>query len=236
MDETRAAILIVDDEEMIRNILCRKLQAEGYYCVTAADGKDALNKVFMQDFDIVLLDIKMPGVSGIELLPKILVDHPDTGVVMVTAATDVDIAVKAMKLGAYDYVAKPFDMQDLVIRIEKALERRKLLLENREYHLRLEDKLKEQAVQIEEYYRKAIEGLALEQIALEKSEPVRKGQQGGVAFGLMEVDKSSETSSSVREFAKRVSQLFATTNPYSPSGKNYAKSAGTDEMPEESLD
>jgi len=143
MEEYKGAILVVDDEESIRELLCRKLRGDGFHCESATDGKDALCKAFMKDFDIVLLDIKMPGMSGIEALKTMVTDHPDTCVVMITAVTDNQTAVEAMKLGAYDYITKPFDLADLNIRLKRALERRKLTLENREHQRNLEQKVKE---------------------------------------------------------------------------------------------
>ncbi|MCX5995662.1 MAG: response regulator, partial [Chloroflexi bacterium] len=122
MAESKGTILIVDDEESIRDLLSTKLKADGYDCEVAADGNEALWKAFMKDFDIVLLDIKMPGLSGMEVLSRIVIDHPDTSVVMVTAVLDTKIAVEAMRLGAYDYVTKPFSLDDLGARIKKALE------------------------------------------------------------------------------------------------------------------
>lgn len=168
MDEVKGMILIVDDEEPIRNAVSRKLQAEGYSCVTAADGEDALWKAFMQDFALVLLDIKMPGMSGMEVLSRVIIDHPDTGVVMITAVGDSQTAIEAMKLGAYDYVTKPFNLDDLVMRVERALERRGLVLENREYQLRLEQKLEQQTGQVRQYYCEALKALAHEEMALKK--------------------------------------------------------------------
>ena len=121
MSEAKATILIIDDEEPIRNAVSRKLQSEGYNCVIATDGNEALWKVFMQDFDLMLLDIKMPGMSGMEVLSQVVTNNPDIGVVMITAIGDSQTAVEAMKLGAYDYVTKPFNLDDLVIRVERGL-------------------------------------------------------------------------------------------------------------------
>jgi putative ABC transport system ATP-binding protein len=141
--EAKGTILVVDDEESIRDLLSIKLKADGYDCEVAAEGKEALWKSFMKDFDIVLLDVKMPGLSGMEVLSKIVVDHPDTCVVMVTAVLDTQMAVEAMRNGAYDYVTKPFDLNDLGSRIERALEKRRLVLENREFQHRLSQKIKQ---------------------------------------------------------------------------------------------
>ena len=142
MEKAKGIILIVDDEESIRDLLSTKLKADGYDCEVAADGNEALWKAFMKDFDIVLLDIKMPGLSGMEVLSRIVIDHPDTSVVIVTAVLDTNIAVEAMRQGAYDYVTKPFNLDDLGVRIKRALEKRRLLLENKEFYRRLNQKIK----------------------------------------------------------------------------------------------
>jgi DNA-binding response OmpR family regulator len=213
MEEAKGTILIVDDEEAIRGILSRKLKSDGYSCELAVDGKEALWKAFMKDFDLVLMDIKMPGLSGMEALPQIVTNHPDTCVIMMTAVVDTETAVQAMKVGAYDYVTKPFDLDDLGMRIEKALERRKLVLENRDHQLRLEQKIFQQAWQIQEYYRKAVETLSREQLALESSRTEITSKQGEGKPGAEVASKPPESSSPVREFAKKLSQLFSRGAP-----------------------
>lgn len=207
MEEVKGTILIVDDEESIRNILCRRLQEEGYSCEAAADGKEALWKAFVRDFDLVLMDIKMPSMSGMEALPQIVTNHPDTCVIMMTAVVDTETAVEAMKLGAYDYVTKPFDLDDLSMRMGKALEKRKLTLENREYQQRLEQKVKQHVEQMQQYYQESVEALTREQVALEESQNVRTVQQGDASIGAGVAVKSKEASP-VREFARKLSQLF----------------------------
>jgi putative two-component system response regulator len=168
MEEAEVTILIVDDEDAIRSMLTRKLEGDGYCCEVASDGNEALWKAFMKDFDLVLMDIKMPGLSGMDALPQIVTDHPDTCVIMITAVVDAKTAVEAMKLGAYDYVTKPFDLDDLSMRVIRALERRRLVLENREYQRHLEQKVKQQVEQVEEYYNKAIQAISHEQVVLNK--------------------------------------------------------------------
>jgi PAS domain S-box-containing protein len=139
VESPRGTILVVDDEESVRNILARKLRSDGYDCTLATDGKQAVDTVARQHFDLVLTDVKMPGMSGIEVLSQIVEEHPDTGVVMITAMADAHTAVEAMKLGAYDYVTKPFDLETLGLRVEKALERRRLMQENKDYRLLLSE-------------------------------------------------------------------------------------------------
>jgi DNA-binding response OmpR family regulator len=227
MEEAKGIILIVDDEEAIRGILSRKLESDGYNCEVAADGKEALWKTFMKDFDLVLMDIKMPGLSGMEALPQIVTNHPDTCVIMMTAVVDTETAVHAMKLGAYDYVTKPFDLDDLGMRVEKALERRKLVLENRDYQLRLEQKIHQQAWQIQEYYREAVEALSREQMDLESSRMESISKQGQITPGREVAVRPPDSSGSVREFAKKLSQLLSREAPDLSDGNVDAASAQT---------
>ncbi|MEE8470460.1 MAG: response regulator [Dehalococcoidia bacterium] len=121
MDRAKGSVLIVDDEQALTDVVARTLESEGYNCVTAADGREALEKASLHRFDVVLLDIAMPGLSGIEVLPRLLADHPDTSVLMTTAAIDTQTAVEAINLGAYDYVTKPFSLIDLSAKIEEAV-------------------------------------------------------------------------------------------------------------------
>ena len=168
MHKDTGMMLIVDDEEPIRTSISRKLRAQGYNCATAANGEAALRKASAQDFDLVVLDIKMPGMSGMEVLFRIAIDHPDTCVVMLSAVSDIRTAVEAMKLGAYDYLTKPFDLEEVVIRVERALERRRLLLDNRQYQLLLEEKVERQTGVIREYCEQTIQALAREDIAVRR--------------------------------------------------------------------
>lgn len=144
MEDNKVKILVVDDEDSIRNIIARKLEMDGYHCVTASNAREAVETAAKHSFDLVLTDVKMPGMSGIELLSKLVNDYPDTGVMMITAMTDAHTAVDAMKLGAYDYITKPFDLDALSIKVERALEKKQLLQMSKDYRLLLsEQKLRE---------------------------------------------------------------------------------------------
>ncbi len=124
-------ILIVDDEEHLRKIMSIMLGKRGYLCRTAASGQEALSILAEESFDAVLTDMKMPGLDGLELLARIKEDNPEQVVVMLTAHGTLDTAVQAMKAGAYDFLAKPFKEDEIVLVLEKALERGRLLSENR---------------------------------------------------------------------------------------------------------
>lgn len=124
----KAKILIVDDERDMLTLLKRSLEPElDCEVTTAASGESALKAFPSNHFDIVLADIKMPGMNGLELIRR---DKTDQTVIMMTAFGHIDMAVKAMKSGAYDFITKPFEHDTLVVRLEKALERTRLLNEN----------------------------------------------------------------------------------------------------------
>ncbi|MDY6830385.1 MAG: sigma-54 dependent transcriptional regulator [Thermodesulfobacteriota bacterium] len=126
------SILIVDDETDMLQLLKRTLEPDLNCRVeTATSGKAALEQIAENHFDLVLADIKMPGMDGLALLHHIKQDIPDLTVVMMTAHGSIEKAVEAIKLGAYDFITKPFDHDSLLVRLEKALERSSLLRENR---------------------------------------------------------------------------------------------------------
>ena len=128
---TPASILIVDDEPGFREMLRTILAPQGYSTVTAANGVEAINAVQNSFFDLVLLDVKMPNVDGIEVLHFIKENYIDTQVIMLTGVDDVRIAVECMKLGAFHYLTKPYSADELIALITRALERRQLLIENK---------------------------------------------------------------------------------------------------------
>ncbi|MBI3195036.1 MAG: response regulator [Ignavibacteriae bacterium] len=114
-------VLVVDDEEALRTVLSGELVNEGYNVGTAADGDEAIAIIKQQPFDIVLLDIKMPKVDGFEVLKFIKKDYPDIKVIMLTAFADLKNAIESKKLGAEDFISKPYDLVDLLTTIERVL-------------------------------------------------------------------------------------------------------------------
>ncbi len=134
------SLLIVDDEQDMLRLLRRSLKSELDCKVqTASSGEKALQLLDTGIFDLVLADIKMPGMNGLELLESIKKETPNLTVVMMTAFGHIEMAVEAMKRGAYDFITKPFELDSLVLRLEKALERSRLIREN----LRLQRKIRE---------------------------------------------------------------------------------------------
>ena len=125
-------ILIVDDEEIVIHSCQRILSDSSYVVDSVQDGWEALRKVGETPYDIIILDIMMPKVDGLEVLQRVKESHPEVDVIMMTGLSQVQTAVKAMKLGAFDYLSKPFDPDELLHVVERALERRRLLQENRD--------------------------------------------------------------------------------------------------------
>jgi DNA-binding NtrC family response regulator len=129
MPETR--ILVVDDEENLRRLLVKLLGQEGFAVDEAVDGEDGLAKYKAGRYDLVLLDLKLPKLDGLSVLRAIMEHDPDSLVILITAFSTIDTAIQAIKLGAYDYVAKPFRPEELLIVVNQALERGRLIRENR---------------------------------------------------------------------------------------------------------
>src|SRR5437764_4448418 len=116
-----ASILVVDDEQLIRWSLCSRLTEEGYRVSEAATAADALKRVH-EGVDLVLLDYRLPDMDGLAVLKEIKDNQPDTLVIMLTAFSSVDMAVEAMRQGAYHYANKPFNIDEITLLVEKALE------------------------------------------------------------------------------------------------------------------
>ncbi len=130
MSETTPGVLVVDDEFSVRDSLEKWFRRDGYRTAGAADAVQALARLQAEPWDVVLLDIKMPGVDGMELLGRLRELDPDLVLIMITAYASVDTAVAAMKLGAFDYITKPIDPDELSHVVRRALEARRLKAEN----------------------------------------------------------------------------------------------------------
>lgn len=137
---SKERILVVDDEANARTALAELLKEEGYSVETAADGFKALSKFEEGHPDLILTDLKMPGMDGVELLQKVRQGDPDVEVVVMTAFGAVDTAVQAMRAGATDYLTKPLNMDELVLVLERALERRRLRKEAGDLRVRLAER------------------------------------------------------------------------------------------------
>lgn len=129
-DEFR--ILIAEDDEMVRDVMLRFLTNEGYPVVVANDGTRAIEMLRVEDVQMVITDLRMPGTDGMEVLRTALQMHPQIAVVLVTAYGTLDVVLDAMKEGAYDYLIKPFVMQQLLLVVRNAFKLTSLIVENKE--------------------------------------------------------------------------------------------------------
>ena len=133
-------ILVVDDEEIVIRSCVRILANQGYEVDSAGGGAEALRQLEQSHYDIMILDVMMPKMDGLEVLQRVKEMHPDIDVIMVTGLSQIETAVRAMKLGAFDYLSKPFDPDELQLVVSRALERRQLLVENSQLKTQLNAK------------------------------------------------------------------------------------------------
>ncbi len=155
-DTNLNTILVVDDEPNIREYVKELLEEQGgYEAITASNGKEALD-FFLKNRDkiaIIMSDIKMPVMDGLEFLKEVKLIEPDAVVIMISALNDIKSAINAMDRGAYTYITKPFKMSELLIVVKRAIEKRKLLIENKRYQLHLEELVKERTKELEKAYK-----------------------------------------------------------------------------------
>ena len=179
-------ILVVDDEPLVREMLSRRLAKQGYTVKVASNADEALSVLSHNEIALVLLDVSMPGRSGMEVLADIESGWPDTMVIMVTAISDVKTAIDAMRIGAYDYLIKPVDIDIMILSVTRALEKRHLIIENREYHNDLEAKVQKQTQEIRDSYLNTIKCLAFVLEAKDKYTHGHSERVTNVAMALAE--------------------------------------------------
>jgi diguanylate cyclase (GGDEF)-like protein len=144
----RPAILIIDDEEQIRNLL-KDLLSPMNDCTTVGSAEDALAILKRVNFNLVISDINMGGISGLDLVPRVLERTPDTVVVMISGQQTIDSAIEAMRAGAFDYITKPLDLRHVETAVRRALAHHELLKQKQRYENHLEDLVKERTAEIE---------------------------------------------------------------------------------------
>ena len=174
----RTHCIVVDDEPRLRRVLVRLLEGEGFHCLEASSGTEALEVMQRDPAPLVISDLRMPHMDGVTLLREILSRWPDTAVIVVTAVAEVESAVACLQLGALDYVAKPFHLDEVRARVTQALDKRRLILENRNYQEQLEDRVRVQARRIEEVFLEGVQALAQ---ALEEKDAYTRGHSARVA-------------------------------------------------------
>src|SRR6266700_901887 len=170
--------LVVDDEPRLRRVLVRLLEGEGFTCSEAGSGTEALERMHAYPVPLVISDLRMPQMDGVTLLREILARWPDTAMIVVTAVAEVESAVACLQLGALDYVAKPFHLDEVRARVMQALDKRRLILENRMYQHQLEERVQEQAHRIEELSLERLQALVH---FLEEKDPYTRGHSVRVA-------------------------------------------------------
>jgi len=158
-------ILVVDDEAIVRKVVQRRLEKSGYECAAVPNAADADELLKQEAFTLMLLDIVMPGKSGIDYLPEVVAKYRDTAVVMLTAADDTSTLVTAMREGAYDFITKPADHDELILKVGRALERRATRF-IREYQDQLEQQvarrtLERQVAQRTQFHEEQLRKLAV---------------------------------------------------------------------------
>lgn len=160
--KTGEKILIVDDEAAIRSLFVEALEELGYRCDVAENGLECLEKFYrVRDYDVVLLDIQMPKLNGIETLKKLKAYSPDLSIIMVSASRDLENVRAALKEGAYDYVFKPFNVNDVDAVIRRAIERSNLIKANKDYQKNLEKKVMDQTQELVKSYSGTLEAMIL---------------------------------------------------------------------------
>lgn len=168
----RPRCVIADDEAHLRRVLRKVMQAEGFECDEAENGVDALALVEAHTPTLLLSDLHMPRMDGIGLLREVRVRSPETAVVLISAVAEVGTAVSCLSAGAMDYLTKPFHIEEVRARVRQAMERRRLIVENRSYQLRLEERVAEQASRLESLFLASVQSLAE---ALEVKDPYTHG-------------------------------------------------------------
>src|SRR5262245_59934769 len=164
--------LIVDDEPRLRQVMVHLMRSDGFQCVEASNGVEALAPLERHPVTLLLSDLPMPKMDGFDPLRDIRSRLADVAVVLITAVADVEIAVNCLAVGAADYVIKPYQLEDVRARVAQALEKRRLILENRAYREGLEERVAQQARRLEELFLASVQSLAE---ALELKDPYTRG-------------------------------------------------------------
>jgi putative two-component system response regulator len=164
--------LVVDDEPRLRQVLAHLMRSDGFTVLEAGNGEEALAQLQRNPVTLVMSDLRMPKMDGLELLRQVRSRWPDVAVVMITAVADVEVAVSCLAIGAMDYLTKPFHLEEVRARVAQAMENRRLVIENRGYQESLQEKVAVQARRLEELFLTSIQSLAE---VLELKDPYTRG-------------------------------------------------------------
>jgi response regulator RpfG family c-di-GMP phosphodiesterase len=218
VNDSAIKCLVVDDEISVRQALVRVVKSCGYQVVEAGSGPEALAALEHDDVDLLISDLQMPGMDGVRLLGLVQERWPNVATIIVTGVAEIDTAVHLLQAGAYDYITKPFGVGEVRARMQQALQKRKLLVENRQYHDHLSDLVRVQAARIEELFLEAVQTVVH---ALEAKDAYTQGHSARVSaysgrtaveLGISKVDiQLIELSAEVHDVGKigvRESVLF----------------------------
>jgi response regulator RpfG family c-di-GMP phosphodiesterase len=164
----------------------RRLRRSGYDCTVAGSGEEAIRHLESDGFDLVVTDVFMPGITGLEVVRHIKSSDPTIQVIVMTAQTEVETAVEALRLNADDYLLKPFDIEQLAHSVSRSIEHRRLLLENHDYRRDLEQRVRAQAERLEEFYLAGIRSLVT---ALEAKDARTRGHSDRVTYYAVEIGR-----------------------------------------------
>lgn len=192
--------LVVDDEPRLRQALVRLMRSDGFTCFEAGSGVEALEVLASEPVELLISDMRMPFMDGAELLRNVRERYPSIAVVMITAVADVQVAVDCIAMGAMDYLTKPFVLEEVRVRIGQVLEKRRLILENREYQEHLEERVHSQSARLESLFLASVQSLAE---ALELKDPYTRGHS-------MRVSRYMQVLADVLELDEQVASAIAT--------------------------
>lgn len=185
MPDRPVGVLVVDDDDRLRNALVRYLTQQGYEAGAAASGLEALEKLKGGRYDVMLLDIRMPGMSGIDVMPEALDRNPDLAILMLSGVTDATSAAVCMQRGAVDYLTKPIDLSHLSKALQRAIKRRDTMMQTREISTWMREEIERRTKELERERRRQDEVLmaTLEALinALEAKNPFLAGHSARVS-------------------------------------------------------
>jgi response regulator RpfG family c-di-GMP phosphodiesterase len=159
MSEMPRYCIVADDEPRLRQVLVRLMSGDGFTCFEAANGVEALQQLEKVDAQLLLTDLRMPQMDGITLLQQAKERYPDLAIILITAVADIEVALDCMASGAMDYLTKPFHLDEVRARVAQALEKRRLIVENRAYQRELEARVAAQARRLEELFLGGVQAL-----------------------------------------------------------------------------
>lgn len=151
--------MVADDEPRLRHILVRLMSGDGFTCLEAADGEEALEQLARVPAQLLLTDLRMPRLDGTELLRRARELYPDLAVILITAVAEIDVALGCLADGAMDYLTKPFNTDEIRARVQQAMEKRQLVIENREYRSGLERLVTAQGRRLESLFLGGVQAL-----------------------------------------------------------------------------